>query len=85
MFERSSKLTVDTSEVFERSSKLTVDTSEVFERRSSGDAYAYDEEWLTDQDNSLHDDNGKQRPLEQTTGSMIRHASKRHPVNNPLV
>ena len=51
----------------------------------SGDAYAYDEEWLTDQDNSLHDDNGKQRPLEQTTGSMIRHASKRHPVNNPLV
>ena len=31
----------------------------------SGDAY--NEEWLTDQNNSLHDDNGKQRPLEQTT------------------
>ena len=49
----------------------------------SGDAY--DEEWLTDQGNSLHDDNGKQRPLEQTTGSLIRDAFKRHPVNNPLV
>ena len=49
----------------------------------SGDAY--DEEWLTDQRNSLHNDNGKQRPLEQTPGSLIRDAFKRHPVNNPLV
>ena len=44
----------------------------------SGDAY--DEEWSTDVDTSLHDDNGRQGPLGQTPASLVRDAFKTHLV-----
>ena len=49
----------------------------------SGDAY--DEEWSTDVDTSLNDDNGRQGPLGQTPASLVRDAFKTHLVNHPLV
>ena len=44
----------------------------------SGDAY--DEEWSTDVDNSLHDDKGRQGPLGQTPASLVGKPFKTHLV-----